>query len=208
MSFFEIANVSARKEIAVDILVLRESDGKIRLFGGIGRLRHLEKQTGSKKDQQNTPIIRIQWLPIITGTVTLVDITEQSRGLPLQCYKLFLWTAFCLKLTKVFLHHNFSHSRTIFLKLTWTILHVKPAVTFTSSFWSTDSLSTAVLGSIALNYLNRAFKLQKYFVDWIIQRKFTWAVSCIETIVTYAISIISATSMTITCGGSIAWNFW
>ena len=48
-------------------------------------------------------------------------------------------------------------------KFTWTILHVKSNVTFTSSFWSTDSLSAAVLGSMALNYFNRADSKQSIY---------------------------------------------
>ena len=49
-----------------------------------GKLRHLEKQTGSKRGRETPPAKRIHQLPLITGTVELVDITEQSLGLPLQ----------------------------------------------------------------------------------------------------------------------------
>ena len=55
---------------------------------------------------------------------------------------------------------------------------------------------------------SKAFRIsKKHLDDQTIQRNFTWAISCIETIVTYAISIISAASMTIACSGSITWNF-
>ena len=50
-----------------------------------------------------------------------------------------------------------------YLKLTWTILRVKSNITFTSSIWSTNSLTTAVLGSIAINYLINNLKIQKFF---------------------------------------------
>ena len=40
---------------------------EIHWFGGIGKLRHLEKQTGSKRINKIPQSIRIQRLPIITG---------------------------------------------------------------------------------------------------------------------------------------------
>ena len=41
-----------------------------------------------RKGSKTIPINRIQRVPIISGTVALVDITEQSPGLPLHMYKL------------------------------------------------------------------------------------------------------------------------
>ena len=46
---------------------LWEFDGNICWFGGIGKLRHLEKANRFRKGSINAPIIRIQRLPKITG---------------------------------------------------------------------------------------------------------------------------------------------
>ena len=80
------------------------------------------------------------------------------------------FSAFCLIFSKkifittfIILGQNRIQNKIPYLKLTWTILCVKSDITFTSSIWSTDSLTTAVLGSIALNYLIKQFKIQKIF---------------------------------------------
>ena len=47
---------------------------------------------------------------------------------------------------------NFDKKLKSFLMLTWTILQVKSAITFAKSICSTNSLTIAFLGCIALNY--------------------------------------------------------
>ena len=71
--------------------------------------------------------------------------------------KFFLITIF------IIVEQNRIKNKIPYRKLTWTILHVKSHITFTSSILSTDSLTTAVLGSIAFNYLIKQIKIQKIF---------------------------------------------
>ena len=69
--------------------------------------------------------------------------------------KFFLITIF------IIVGQNSIKNKIPYRKLTWTILHEKSHVTFTSSILSTDSLTTAVFGSITLNYSNKVFKISK-----------------------------------------------
>ena len=73
--FLGISNVLQKGKIIVvhpyiisgKDFVYRNLMGNIHWFDGIGKLRHLEKQTGSAKGRENTPIIRIQQMHIIAG---------------------------------------------------------------------------------------------------------------------------------------------
>ena len=62
-------------------MVLWESDGKYLRFDGIWQTRHFWERTGpaKKKELANARTCRIHQSHLISGTVALGDITEQTR---------------------------------------------------------------------------------------------------------------------------------
>ena len=61
-------------------MILRKSDGKYSQFDEIWQTRHFWEQTGpaKKKGSKITRTYRLHQSPLISGTVALADITEQS----------------------------------------------------------------------------------------------------------------------------------